>query len=110
MTPAASLVIGVLGFLLAWAWHNSGRVGDAVWSTPPNWLRRLLRLRMGPLYPSTIAFEVWSLLMVVSGAVAIVVDLNAPTERLLLNGSFYLIVVVGLLWGALALRAFVRRL
>jgi hypothetical protein len=94
--------------LLAWLWHDSGRVGDVIWSEVPTQFRRLLRFRAGPVYPSAVAVEFWAGLMVIGGITAQLVDLEPQTRRTLVEGPFYVLLVVAAIWAGLAAMTLTR--
>jgi len=109
MQPAALIVMGVVSYLMAWMWHDSGRVGRVGWTRVPTPLRRVLRFGSGPVYLSAVAVQVWALLMLTAAIVASAFVLDGTTKRFVLEAPFYLIVVVGALWAALAGLATQRR-
>ena len=99
--PGALVMLGLLAYVMAWLWHDSGKVGDLAWSRVPQPVHRLLRFRTGPLYASSVVVEVWGLVMFGAGVIGQFTSVGGATRRILLEGPLYLAIPVAVIWAIL---------
>lgn len=109
MTPAAAIIIGATWYLGVWLGHDQTRTEIGEWQSPPVWLRKIVRLRAGPLYPAALAMQAWAVAMVMLGLATMFGWVPRTISADVLVAALYMIGPIGVFWFGLVVVDFVRR-